>query len=88
MIDTSNPLFEIDPRVKPRIVEMIETFEKQFFKDGKDSDKVTPEEILDTACIAVAMFLFGPLTEEFEVEMYAAAIKTRVIEYLEDISIN
>lgn len=61
-----------DNRYKPRIVELVEYFEKQF--PNTDSTE-------QTACLAVVMYLFGPLDDEEEVELYLGIIKRRLRDY-------
>jgi hypothetical protein len=61
-----------DNRYKPRIVELIERFEKKF----PDTD---PRE--HTACLAVVMYLFGPLEDEDEVNLYLGIVKRRLRDY-------
>jgi hypothetical protein len=59
---------------KPRIMMFVEMFEKRY--KGRIADRL----LTTAACIAVAMYMFGPLEEE---ELYAHAlfIKKRVQDY-------
>ena len=58
-----------DNRYIPRIVELVEGFEKQFPDTGSREH---------TACLAVVMYLFGPLEDEDEVKMYLGIVKRRL----------
>jgi hypothetical protein len=60
------------PSYKPRIVELVECFEQQY-----------PEtEFRErTACLAVATYLFGPIEDEEELELYIGIIKRRLRDY-------
>jgi len=58
-----------DNRYTPRIVDLVEGFEKQF------PDTNSREH---TACLAVVMYLFGPLEDEDEVNMYLGIVKRRL----------
>lgn len=67
-----NKSWNDDSRYKPRIVELVENFER-YFPDT---------EFLDhTACLAVVMYLFGPLDDEEEVELYLGLVKRRLRDY-------
>jgi hypothetical protein len=58
-----------DKRYVPRIVELVELFEKKF------PETTTREH---TACLAVVMYLFGPIEDEEEVELYLGIVKRRL----------
>lgn len=59
---------------KPRIMDFVESFEAKY-KDDLRSDILT-----ETACLAVALYFFGPL-EDDEISIYATIINKRVHEY-------
>jgi hypothetical protein len=63
---------------KPKIVGFVESFEKKY------ADDLPKERLLGAASMAVALFLFGPLSES-ELPMYAACIKRRVEDYRESL---
>ena len=58
-----------DKRYVPRIVELVEMFEKQF------PDTAAKEH---TACLAVVMYLFGPIEDEEELDLYLGTVKRRL----------
>ena len=57
---------------KPRIVFLIEEFEKQY--PDTDSREAA-------ACLAVASYLFGPIEDEEEMEMYQGIVRRRLRDY-------
>lgn len=61
-------------RHKPRIIGFVESFEK------KHKDDLPDEHLFNAGCMAVALYLFGPLEEE-EITLYASVIKKRVSDY-------
>ena len=67
-----NKSWNDDNRYTPRIVELVENFEKQF----PDTDSRE-----HTACLAVVMYLFGPLDDEGEVELYLGIVRRRLRDY-------
>ena len=67
-----NKSWNDEDRYKPRIVELVENFEKKF------PDTNTLEH---TACLAVVMYLFGPLEDEEEVELYLGIVRRRLRDY-------
>jgi hypothetical protein len=68
-----NKSWNDDNRYKPRIVDLIESFENQF----PDTDSRER-----TACLAVVMYLFGPIEDEEEVELYLGIVKRRLRDYI------
>ena len=67
-----NKSWNDDNRYTPRIVELVEKFEKQF----QDTDSRE-----HTACLAVVMYLFGPLDDEDEVNLYLGIVQRRLRDY-------
>lgn len=61
-----------DYRYKPRIVELIERFEKEF------PDTPSLEQ---ASCLAVTMYLFGPIEAEEELDMYLGIVRRRLRDY-------
>jgi len=61
-----------DYRYTPRIIELIESFEKEF------PDTNTREQ---TACLAVVMYLFGPVESEEDLDVYLGIVKRRLRDY-------
>ena len=59
---------------KPEIVGLVEEFEKTYIGQASKS------ELLDAACNAVAIFLFGPVDDQ-DLAIYKQAIKLRVEKY-------
>jgi hypothetical protein len=59
-------------RYRPRMVELVESFEKQF------PDTESREQ---TACLAVVMYLFGPIEDEEELDLYLGIVKRRLRDY-------
>ena len=59
---------------KPRIAVFVESFEKKY------KGEIPDELLTNAACLAVALYLFGPLEDE-ELNVYAAAVKKRVQDY-------
>lgn len=67
-----------EERFKPRIVEFVESFERKY-KDAIPEDLITP-----SACLGVALYLFGPLEDE-ELDFYGLLIKARLDQYRESV---
>lgn len=67
-----------DNEHKPKIVMFVESFEKKY------ADDLPKERLLGAASMAIALLLFGPLSES-ELPMYAACIKRRVEDYRESL---
>lgn len=67
-----NKSWSDENRYKPRIVELVENFEKQF----PDTNSLE-----HTACLAVVMYLFGPLEDEEEVDLYLGIVRRRLRDY-------
>jgi hypothetical protein len=68
-----------DVRFKPRIVGFVESFEEKY------KDEWPKEHIFNAACMAVALYLFGPLQEE-ELRIYTGVICKRVSDYRSSIN--
>jgi hypothetical protein len=64
----------LEIRHKPRIAEIFDTF-SLYFREGLEEDL-----LLDCGCMAVAVYLFGPLSPEEE-PLYCALIKKRLLDY-------
>ena len=67
-----NKSWNDDNRYKPRIVNLVENFEKQF-QNIESAER--------TACLAVSMYLFGPIDDEDELELYLGIIMRRIRDY-------
>jgi hypothetical protein len=57
---------------KPRVVYLVEEFEKQY----PDTDSRE-----DAACLAVASYLFGPIEDEEEMELYQGIVRRKLRDY-------
>jgi hypothetical protein len=66
-------------RLKPRIVGFVEFFEERY------KDELPKDQLFNAACMAVALYLFGPLQEK-EVRIYASIIHKRVSDYRSSIN--
>jgi hypothetical protein len=60
-----------DGRIKPRIVELVESFECQY----------PSAECESTACMAVATYLFGPFETDDELTSYHNIVRTKIRNY-------
>ena len=70
--------WDFEERFKPRVVEIIESFENKY----KD---IIPEDLItSSACLGVALYLFGPLEDE-ELDFYALLLKARMEQYRETV---
>ena len=59
---------------KPEIVGLVEEFEKTYIGQTSKS------ELFESACTAIAIFLFGPVDDQ-DLAIYKQAIKLRVEKY-------
>lgn len=67
-------MMPLEIRHKPRVAELFDTFTTYF------RDDLEEEILLDCGSMAVAIYLFGPLSQEEE-PVYSALVKKRLLDY-------